>query len=110
MGDGHLIILSLFQVVTNKSLFDDKSAEIQELTNHVKKKISQLNRDILRLQELTKRSKSSSTTGDYGEHSHQVVLTLQSKLAQISSSFKDALTSRSQVGILNSCYVHEKCI
>jgi hypothetical protein len=84
----------------NRSLFDDKSTEIQEFTGVIKTCITRLNQDIFQLQKKTasaQSSKSSSQQIDANEHVHQVVLVLQSQLAKASDSFKNTLTLQTQV-------------
>lgn len=78
-----------------KSLFDDKSIEIQELTYIIKQDITQLNQQITELHQIANgshvdRSKHVQT------HSHSVVISLQSKLAHMSKDFKDVLEVRTQ--------------
>ncbi|XP_041467934.1 syntaxin-5-like [Lytechinus variegatus] len=77
-----------------KSLFDDKSVEIQELTYIIKQDINSLNKQISKLQQHVK---GSSQNGRHMQsHSNTVVLSLQSRLANMSNSFKNVLEVRTQ--------------
>eukprot|EP00057_Strongylocentrotus_purpuratus_P031360 XP_784377.3 PREDICTED: syntaxin-5 [Strongylocentrotus purpuratus] len=77
-----------------KSLFDDKSVEIQELTYIIKQDINSLNKQISQLQQHVK---GSSQNGRHMKsHSNTVVLSLQSRLANMSNSFKNVLEVRTQ--------------
>lgn len=77
-----------------KSLFDDKSVEIEELTYIIKQDINSLNSQIARLQEL---ARARGGTGGHGRsHSNTVVVSLQSKLASMSNDFKSVLEVRTE--------------
>ncbi|KAG1653460.1 Syntaxin-5 [Nymphon striatum] len=104
-----------------KSLFDDKSKEIQELTYIIKQDIGSLNKQIAKLQEFEPllqaesaanhavessdvvsrhvfqlaRSKSQDTK-HIKSHSNSVVVSLQSKLATMSNEFKEVLEVRTE--------------
>ncbi|XP_051533831.1 syntaxin 5A, like [Myxocyprinus asiaticus] len=78
-----------------KSLFDDKSAEIDELTYIVKQDINSLNKQIAGLQELV-RSRSGQNGRHLQTHSNTIVVSLQSKLASMSSDFKSVLEVRTE--------------
>ncbi|KAG9265847.1 syntaxin 5A, like [Astyanax mexicanus] len=78
-----------------KSLFDDKAAEIDELTYIVKQDINNLNKQIAQLQELV-RSKNSQNSRHLQTHSNTIVVSLQSKLASMSSDFKSVLEVRTE--------------
>lgn len=79
----------------SKSLFDDKATEIDELTYIVKQDIGSLNKQIAQLQELV-RSRSSQNGRHLQTHSNTVVVSLQSKLAEMSSDFKQVLEVRTE--------------
>ena len=87
-----------------KTLFDDKSTQIAELIYVIKHDIAELNNDIGNLQTFVKQRKSN-TRGkgkkEVEEHSDNVVVLLQSKLASTSMGFKDVLELRTQVFVLN---------
>ncbi|XP_051537124.1 syntaxin-5-like [Myxocyprinus asiaticus] len=78
-----------------KSLFDDKATEIDELTYIVKKDINSLNKQIAGLQELI-RSRSGQNGRHLQTHSNTIVVSLQSKLASMSSDFKSVLEVRTE--------------
>ncbi|XP_033115789.1 syntaxin-5-like [Anneissia japonica] len=78
-----------------KSLFDDKSVEIQELTYIIKQDINSLNKQIAKLQEFVRRNNSQNGR-QMQTHSNTVVLALQSKLANMSNDFKSVLEVRTQ--------------
>ncbi|XP_048149073.1 LOW QUALITY PROTEIN: syntaxin-5, partial [Corvus hawaiiensis] len=78
-----------------KSLFDDKSVEIEELTYIIKQDISSLNKQIAQLQELVRAR--GGPGGRHGQsHSNTVVVSLQSKLASMSNDFKSVLEVRTE--------------
>ncbi|KAL3266229.1 hypothetical protein HHI36_010410 [Cryptolaemus montrouzieri] len=79
-----------------KSLFDDKSSEIQELTYMIKKDLSSLNQQIAQLQEVSKQQKHHTNGKHLQSHSSSVVLALQSKLASMSTQFKQILEVRTE--------------
>ncbi|XP_017783733.1 PREDICTED: syntaxin-5 [Nicrophorus vespilloides] len=79
-----------------KSLFDDRSMEIQELTYIIKGDLSSLNHQIAQLQELSKRQRQSASGKHLQSHSSCVVLALQSKLATMSTDFKQILEVRTE--------------
>jgi len=78
-----------------KSLFDDKSVEIQELTFIIKEDINSLNKGIARLQN-TARGNQRSNGKHLQSHSSGVVVGLQSKLASMSNEFKQVLQVRTE--------------
>ena len=86
-----------------KTLFDDKSTEISELIYVIKHDIAELNNDIGNLQAFVKQRRNQSRAGkgkkgsELQEHSDNVVVLLQSKLANTSMGFKEVLEIRTQV-------------
>jgi syntaxin 5 len=78
-----------------KSLFDDKSVQIQELTFIIKEDINALNKDIARLQ-ASARGNQSQNGKHMQSHSSGVVVGLQSKLASMSNEFKNVLKVRTE--------------
>lgn len=95
-----LIRLSYVSVAKRKSLFNDRPAEIQELTYIIKEDLNSLNQQIARLQEVSKAQKQSVPGGSRQHllsHASSVVLALQSKLANISNEFKLVLEVRTEV-------------
>jgi syntaxin 5 len=75
-------IVSYFTVAKKKTLFDDRPAEIQELTYIIKSDLGSLNRQIADLGELPRGRRHLQS------HSSSVVLGLQSRLASMSANFK----------------------
>lgn len=71
-----LYVLSPLTVCKKKSLFDNKQAEIQELTYIIKQDINSLNGQIAQLQQLAKQQRGSSGK-HLQSHSNSVVLSLQ---------------------------------
>lgn len=79
-----------------KSLFDDRTAEIQELTYIIKNDLNSLNQQIAQLQNVSKRQQQTSRGKHLQSHSSNIVLTLQSKLATMSTDFKQILEVRTE--------------
>ena len=67
----------------------------QELTYVIKQDIAKLNKQIAILQQYVRDQRENNKQAD--EHSSNVVVLLQSKLADTSMSFKDVLEIRTQV-------------
>jgi syntaxin 5 len=87
-------------VAKNKTLFDDRPVEVQELTQILKVEIAKLNSQIAELQNFQRMRKTGGyivgTNRSAEEHSSQVVVSLQSRLAEASSTFTNVLEMRSQ--------------
>ncbi|CAH0560850.1 unnamed protein product [Brassicogethes aeneus] len=79
-----------------KSLFDDRTVEIQELTYIIKGDLGSLNQQIAQLQDVSKRQKNQANGKHLQSHSSSVVLALQSKLASMSTDFKQILEVRTE--------------
>ncbi|XP_075225613.1 syntaxin 5 [Lycorma delicatula] len=80
-----------------KSLFNDRPAEIQELTYIIKESLNNLNTQIAKLQEVSKSQRQAAQIGkQHLSHSSSVVLALQSKLAAMSTEFKQVLEVRTE--------------
>jgi len=90
----------LAQLAKRKTLFDDRPVEISELTFIIKQDIANINKHIAGLQTYVKAQKNQTAKKPLGkqveEHNHNVVMLLQSKLANTSMSFKDVLEIRTQ--------------
>jgi syntaxin 5 len=92
-----------FVVAKRKTLFDDKSVEISELIYVIKHDIAELNSDIAALQAFVKQKRGNTRVAkgnrgsELNEHSDNVVVLLQSKLANTSMGFKEVLEIRTQV-------------
>ncbi|KAG9290007.1 hypothetical protein G9A89_010313 [Geosiphon pyriformis] len=84
----------LTKLAKRKTLFDDRPIEISELTFIIKQDIAKLNKQIALLQQYVRDHKKRNKQAD--EHSSNVVVMLQSKLANTSMSFKDVLEIRTQ--------------
>jgi len=78
-----------------KSLFDDKDAEIQQLTFVIKQDMGSLNKQIAQLQELS-RTQLGQNGRHKQTHANSVVVSLQSKLATMSGNFKSVLEVRTE--------------
>ncbi|KAF4091302.1 hypothetical protein AMELA_G00035440 [Ameiurus melas] len=78
-----------------KSLFDDKSVAIEELTYIIKQDMNSLNKQIAQLQDLV-RSRSGQNGCHIQTHSNTIVVSLQSKLASMSNNFKSVLELRTE--------------
>lgn len=78
-----------------KSLFDDKSVEIEELTYIIRQDITSLNKQIFQLQELL-RARGFPAGRHLQSHSNSVLVSLQSKLASMSNDFKSVLEVRTE--------------
>ncbi|RKP18546.1 syntaxin-5 [Rozella allomycis CSF55] len=83
-------------LVRNKSSFEDRSTEIQELTSTVKQDIARLNQQIAALQSYQK-GQGKAPNDQYEQHHSSMVVSLQSKLASTSSTFTDILEQRTIV-------------
>lgn len=83
-------------VAKRKSLFDDRPAEIQELTYIIKGDLNSLNQQIARLQEVSKSQRKSTNGKHLQSHSSNMVLALQAKLANMSTDFKQILEVRTE--------------
>jgi len=89
----------LTKLAKRKTLFDDRPVEISELTYIIKQDIAKLNKQIAMLQQHVRDQKSRGALAgskQADEHSSNVVVLLQSKLASTSMSFKDVLEIRTQ--------------
>ncbi|KAL5281306.1 STX5 family protein [Megaselia abdita] len=78
-----------------KSLFEDRPQEIQELTYIIKGDLSALNQQIAKLQEISRRNNELDSKHMIS-HSSNMVLALQSKLATMSTDFKQILEIRTE--------------
>lgn len=82
-------------LVSNKSLFEDRSSEINQLTEIINEDLSGLDRMIAELQAFSKNS-SVQVNLQVSQHSNSVVMSLQSQLATITIGFKEVLVSRTE--------------
>uniref|UniRef100_A0A8D8V3G8 Syntaxin-5 n=1 Tax=Cacopsylla melanoneura TaxID=428564 RepID=A0A8D8V3G8_9HEMI len=92
-----------------KSLFNDKPTEIQELTYIIKEDLNSLNQQIAKLQQVAHHQRNVISTGHQHllSHSSSVVLALQSKLASMSTEFKNVLEVRTEVSDCALCLLSQ---
>lgn len=79
-----------------KSLFDDRPAEIQELTYIIKGDLGSLNQQIARLQEISISQRKSTNAKHLLSHSSNMVFGLQAKLANMTTNFQQVLEVRTE--------------
>lgn len=86
-----------------KTLFDDRPIEISELTYVIRQDIASLNNQIASLQSYIRAQKQPQVAAGKGqveEHNSNVVMMLQSRLADMGMGFKDVLELRTQVSFM----------
>ncbi|KAJ2002471.1 Integral membrane protein SED5, partial [Coemansia sp. S85] len=87
-------------VARTKTIFDDKTSDINALTTQVKQRIAGINGKIMSLQALRRQQGIGTSAGASGqqasEHHSNIVMSLQSQLASTSTVFKDVLEMRSE--------------
>eukprot|EP00747_Dinoflagellata_sp_TGD_P186980 gnl/TRDRNA2_/TRDRNA2_44398_c0_seq1.p1 gnl/TRDRNA2_/TRDRNA2_44398_c0~~gnl/TRDRNA2_/TRDRNA2_44398_c0_seq1.p1 ORF type:complete len:290 (+),score=71.09 gnl/TRDRNA2_/TRDRNA2_44398_c0_seq1:63-932(+) len=88
-----LKLQQLHKLARSKSIFDDKTSDIQELTYNIKQDIQRLN---LKVEALEKRAKGSGPNRSCQAHSSNVVETLKTRLLELTKEFKDALELRTK--------------
>lgn len=90
----------LSQLAKNKSLFDDRAGEIEELSQMIKQEITGLNKQIANLQVVATKPGAEGIPVKQEQqcknHSKLVVVGLQSKLASVSKTFKNVLEIRTE--------------
>jgi syntaxin 5 len=97
IGSTYIKLEKLILLAKRKSVFNDRPAELQELTVIIKDDLNSLNQQIAKLQEVAGNLRQSQRNGhQLLSHSSSVVLILQSKLASMFTEFKQALTVRAQ--------------
>lgn len=74
-----------------RSIFDDRPADIQQLTHIIRQDMTSLNQQLLQLSQLSAGSSAGSHVHSF---SSNVVLVLQAKLATMSSEFRRLLEQR----------------
>ncbi|OAF70149.1 Syntaxin-5 [Intoshia linei] len=77
----------------SKSIYDDHSDQIETFTYEIRKDIENMNQNISKLYNTKDISKKGS---NFEKHSKTVVVGLQSKLANVSSDFKNVLQIRTE--------------
>ncbi|WWD08284.1 hypothetical protein V865_006395 [Kwoniella europaea PYCC6329] len=96
-----LKLQKLAQLAKRKTLFDDRPIEISELTYIIRQDIASLNTQIASLQSYVRSQKPNASSGGNNgkqveEHNSNVVMLLQSRLANMGMGFKDVLELRTQ--------------
>ncbi|KAL1407282.1 Integral membrane protein SED5 [Vanrija albida] len=92
-----LKLQKLAQLAKRKTLFDDRPIEISELTYIIRQDIASLNTQIAQLQVFVRANKPPAGSGkQVEEHNYNVVMMLQSRLANMGMGFKDVLELRTQ--------------
>uniref|UniRef100_A0A1I8Q4F3 t-SNARE coiled-coil homology domain-containing protein n=1 Tax=Stomoxys calcitrans TaxID=35570 RepID=A0A1I8Q4F3_STOCA len=86
----------LTMLAKKRTLFDDRPQEIQELTYIIKGDLNALNQHIARLQDISKDQRRTVNGKHLVSHSSNMVLALQSKLASMSTDFKQILEVRTE--------------
>ncbi|KAJ2777199.1 Integral membrane protein SED5 [Coemansia javaensis] len=89
-----LLLEQLATLARAKTIFDDRTSEINALTGQVKQRIAAINNKILSLQQIQRMRRGTGQQAS--EHHSNVVLSLQSRLASTSTAFKDVLELRSE--------------
>ncbi|KAF9197787.1 cis-Golgi t-SNARE syntaxin [Haplosporangium sp. Z 27] len=98
ISDTSTKVEKLTNLVKRKALFDDRPVEITELTHAIKQDLSRLNAQTLALQQHVRATaaKANRFTRQMDEHSANLVIILQSRLANASMGFKEALEIRTE--------------
>lgn len=91
-----VVVEVMLLVAKKKSLFDDRPVEIQDLTFIIKQDISKINNQIKSLEQYLLQNGAKLGNKQTLDHSSGVVVSLQTKLADASISFKDVLEIRTQ--------------
>ncbi|KAJ2006402.1 Integral membrane protein SED5 [Coemansia thaxteri] len=97
--DTTLLLERLATLARAKTIFDDKTSDINALTTQVKQRIAAINGKIMSLQALQRRQGSTGAntpSQQATEHHSNIVMALQSQLAGTSTVFKDVLEMRSE--------------
>eukprot|EP00879_Flechtneria_rotunda_P006196 GHRR01006514.1.p1 GENE.GHRR01006514.1~~GHRR01006514.1.p1 ORF type:complete len:320 (+),score=109.14 GHRR01006514.1:133-1092(+) len=84
----------LAQLAKRTSMFDDPTAEIDELTGIIKQDIQGLNLAIAELQRVS--AKQADDNKQSADHSHTVVDNLRTRLKDATQAFKEVLTLRTE--------------
>lgn len=79
----------LAQLAKRSSMFDDPTAEIDELTGIIKHDIQGLNDSIAELQRVSARRAGAAESKQSAEHSHTVVDSLRTRLKDATAEFKE---------------------
>lgn len=96
IANTYMKLEKLTLLAKKKSLFDDRPTEIQELTYIIKGDLNALNQQIARLQDISRDQRRNKNSKHLISHSSNMVLALQSKLASMSTDFKQILEVRTE--------------
>jgi syntaxin 5 len=97
IGSTNIKLEKLTLLAKRKSLFNDRAAEIEELTYIIKEDLNSLNQQIAKLQKVARnRRQSQQNVHNLLSHTSNVVLALESKLASMCIEFKQAVDVRIQ--------------
>lgn len=86
-----LKVQELRKLAKSKTIFNDRGAEIQELTFSVKQDIEMLN---TKIEALTAKVKGAGSNKSYQAHSSNMLDTLKTRLLEVTKDFKTALEIR----------------
>jgi syntaxin 5 len=89
----YFVCYSFFSVAKTKSLFEDPTAQIQELTNVINQDIKKLNHQITQLQQLRQGRRNNQEE----HHSESVVESLKHQLRGATKKFSEILEVRTEV-------------
>ncbi|EOY30884.1 Syntaxin of plants 32 isoform 2 [Theobroma cacao] len=90
-------LANLAKLAKRTSVFDDPTAEIQELTSVIKQDITALNSAVVDLQLLcNSQNESGNISSDTTTHSTTVVDNLKNRLMSTTKEFKEVLTMRTE--------------
>eukprot|EP00096_Caligus_rogercresseyi_P011818 TRINITY_DN4780_c0_g1_i1.p1 TRINITY_DN4780_c0_g1~~TRINITY_DN4780_c0_g1_i1.p1 ORF type:complete len:340 (+),score=126.08 TRINITY_DN4780_c0_g1_i1:34-1053(+) len=92
IGDTYSKLEKLSLLAKRKTIFDDSPGDVQELTYVIKEDMNALNKQIGQLQLLA----AGNAARNSSSHSKGVVVSLQSKLANMTSDFKRILRVRTE--------------
>ncbi|XP_040571420.1 syntaxin-5 [Lepeophtheirus salmonis] len=97
IGGTYAKLEKLSLLAKRKTIFDDNPADVQELTYVIKDDMNALNKQISQLQMIAKAGPQGNRYGpQVASHSKGVVVSLQSKLANMTSDFKKILRVRTE--------------
>ncbi|OLY83580.1 Syntaxin-5 [Smittium mucronatum] len=90
--DTTVVLEDLAKMARKRTIFEDSSGDINDLTATVKMNIAKINEQIMELQSSVHSKKNGGKQVE--QHNNNVVILLQSKLATTSNSFKSVLEIR----------------
>jgi syntaxin 5 len=88
----------LAQLAGRKALFDDRPAEINQLTLIIKQDLAHLDQDIRQLQTFSNKAHppARGNADQQGEHNKNVLFLLRGKLGEVTTNFKSTLETRTK--------------